>query len=190
MSRSPDRRLALALAMGVAVFGLAGPAVAQPAGDDQPGQVEDLVLTVEDLVLGVESLDGAELVEQEGRQVTVTLTSDVLFAFDDDQVSPGAHERLSGVADRIRADGAGGVITIAGHTDDQGSASYNQGLSERRADSVRAVLADLLAGEEIALETEGYGETRPRVPNIVDGEPDEENRARNRRVEIIYDVRQ
>src|SRR5690606_9048586 len=99
-----------------------------------------------------------------------------------------ARTRLATVADQIRADGVTGVITIAGHTDDQGSDSYNQGLSERRAEAVRKELARLLDGEGVRFKTVGYGESRPRVPNIVNGKPSEENRAQNRRVEITYDA--
>lgn len=145
---------------------------------------------VEDLVFFVESLDGSQSVERGESQVTVTLTSDVLFALDEADLTAEARDRLAGVAEQIRADGAGGVVTVAGHTDDQGSDSYNQRLSERRAEAVRAALAEQLAGEQIEFETVGHGESTPREPNIVNGQPNEQNRARNRRVEITYQVRE
>jgi outer membrane protein OmpA-like peptidoglycan-associated protein len=185
MFRYPDLRRAgwrVALAGAAAVLLPAAPAAAQP-DDEAVGPVLDIVYFVE-------SLDGSETVERADTQVTVTLTSDVLFALDEAEVTSEARQRLAGVADQIRADGAGGVVTIAGHTDDQGSDSYNQDLSERRAESVREVLAEQLSGEDVTFETEGHGESQPRVPNLVDGEPSEENRAKNRRVEITYDVRQ
>jgi len=53
---------------------------------------------------------------------------------------------------------------------------------------VRAALAGLLDDHGDRLEAEGHGEREPRVPNVVDGEPNEENRARNRRVEIVFDT--
>lgn len=160
-----------------------------PAAAPAGAQSGDAVGVVEDLVLIVESLDRTETVEREPTQVTVTLTSDVLFDLDEYELTARAREKLAEVAEQIRTEGAGGVITVAGHTDDQGSDEYNQELSERRAESVRAELAGLLAGEDVSFETAGYGESRPREPNIVDGQPSEANRARNRRVEISYEVR-
>jgi outer membrane protein OmpA-like peptidoglycan-associated protein len=178
MCRSRDARAGAAILVALA----AGSLLAGPAG----AQSDDAVGVVEDLVFFVESLDGSESVERQDTEVTVILTSDVLFALDEADLTAEAQDRLASVAEQIRAEGAGGVITIAGHTDDQGSDSYNQDLSERRASSVRAALADLLSDVDVQFETAGYGESEPRVPNIVDGEPSEENRAKNRRVEITY----
>jgi len=70
-------------------------------------------------------------------------------------------------------------VSIEGHTDSVGSDSYNQGLSERRAQAV----LDYLVGNGIAasrLSATGYGESRPITDNN-----SEESRARNRRVELI-----
>lgn len=187
MCRSPKSRAGAAavaaLAAGLAVILL-------PAGPSSARQPEDAVGVVEDLYFVVESLDGTQTVERAETEVTVTLTSDVLFALDESELTTEARDRLASVADQIRADGAGGVIAIAGHTDDQGSDAYNQDLSERRADSVRAALAGLLSDLDVTFETTGHGESQPRVPNVVDGQPDEENRAKNRRVEISYQVRE
>ncbi len=68
---------------------------------------------------------------------------------------------------------------IEGHTDSQGSAEYNQKLSERRANAVR----DYLISKGISadrLEAIGYGETKPIATNRTAA-----GRAKNRRVEII-----
>jgi outer membrane protein OmpA-like peptidoglycan-associated protein len=70
-------------------------------------------------------------------------------------------------------------LRVEGHTDSTGSAEYNQGLSERRAASVR----DFLAAQGIGMNrmvAVGYGLTRPVADNTT-----YEGRARNRRVEII-----
>jgi len=69
-------------------------------------------------------------------------------------------------------------IEIAGHTDSDGSAKYNQKLSQSRVDMVKAKLIE----EDISasrLTAKGYGETKPLVPNTT-----RENKAKNRRVEI------
>jgi hypothetical protein len=64
-----------------------------------------------------------------------------------------------------------------------------EGLSRRRAEIVRSALAALLAGARFELQARGFGERRPKLPNVVSGKPIERNRARNRRVEIIFTVK-
>jgi len=69
-------------------------------------------------------------------------------------------------------------IEIAGHTDSDGSAKFNQKLSQSRVESVkrRVVSKGVDASRLIAI---GYGESKPLVPNTTD-----ENKQKNRRVEI------
>ncbi|NIM69850.1 MAG: OmpA family protein [Xanthomonadales bacterium] len=72
------------------------------------------------------------------------------------------------------------VVEIAGHTDSMGAESYNQGLSERRANAVRDYLA--ANGANAAnLSAKGYGESEPVADNAT-----EEGRAANRRVELRH----
>ena len=70
------------------------------------------------------------------------------------------------------------TISVNGHTDDVGSAAYNQTLSERRAQAVRDYLvkAGLPAG---ILSVEGHGKSLPLVKGTTDAA-----RAKNRRVEL------
>jgi outer membrane protein OmpA-like peptidoglycan-associated protein len=70
-------------------------------------------------------------------------------------------------------------LRVEGHTDSTGSADYNQGLSERRATSVRDFLAQQGIGGQRMVAV-GYGLTRPVADNST-----REGRARNRRVEIV-----
>ncbi|MEU1384471.1 MULTISPECIES: OmpA family protein [unclassified Nonomuraea] len=161
-----------------------------PVPSDAVGPVEDLVLPVEDIVGEVESMDGAQSEIKQGRKVTVALTSDVLFALDKWRLTPKARKRLADVAAKVEAEGAGGLVRIEGHTDDQGSDAYNLALSRRRAQAVRAALGSLLGGGNATLQAAGYGETRPKLPNLVEGKPVERNRAKNRRVEIVFTARQ
>ena len=70
-------------------------------------------------------------------------------------------------------------VELAGHTDDVGSASYNQKLSADRAEVVRKALIDQ-GIDAIRLTAKGYGATKPLVPN-----DSEEHRAMNRRTEMI-----
>ncbi|NJP89274.1 OmpA family protein [Nonomuraea sp. FMUSA5-5] len=178
------RSLSVALALVLSPT----PAPSPPA--NATGAVEDLVLPVEDIVGEVESMDGAESESKVGRQVTVAVTSDVLFALDKWRLTDKARQRLAKVAGKVRDEGAGGVVKIEGHTDDQGTDAYNQTLSQRRAQAVESEMRHLLSAAGVTLEARGYGESRPKVPNMVGGKPVEKNRARNRRVEIVFTAKQ
>jgi outer membrane protein OmpA-like peptidoglycan-associated protein len=177
--RSPEHIVAALLA-ATAAFNGATPVPLPPS--DAAGPVYDVVGPVE-------SLDGSERESRAGSTVTVALTSDVLFEFDRADLTGDARSRLDRVAEQISADSAGGAVGVHGHTDDQGADDYNDDLSRRRAESVRQALADRL-GADLTIEATGHGEREPAVPNVVDGRPSEENRSRNRRVEIVYDARQ
>ncbi|MFP5381950.1 MAG: OmpA family protein [Gammaproteobacteria bacterium] len=70
-------------------------------------------------------------------------------------------------------------VEVAGHTDSVNSDAYNQDLSQRRADAVRAYLVDKgIAAERLT--AKGYGEANPVADN-----DSAEGRARNRRVELV-----
>ena len=72
----------------------------------------------------------------------------------------------------------GARISVEGHTDDVGSDTDNQALSERRARSVVSWLTS--NGVPAAgIQATGHGEAHPKVPNTND-----RNRAQNRRIEI------
>jgi outer membrane protein OmpA-like peptidoglycan-associated protein len=110
----------------------------------------------------------------------VTLSDQATFEFDSSELRQPARATLSEVIDAIREGGLIGRIQVVGHTCDIGTAAYNQGLSERRARSV----VEYLRGhgiDEDEVRWEGRGLTQPRYPN-----DSEENRSRNRRVEISF----
>jgi outer membrane protein OmpA-like peptidoglycan-associated protein len=69
---------------------------------------------------------------------------------------------------------------LAGHADRSGSAQYNVGLSQRRADAVRSYMT-ARGVPDTRISTEAFGETMPRVPTA-----DGVRELQNRRVEITY----
>ena len=71
-------------------------------------------------------------------------------------------------------------VMVAGYTDRSGSPAYNQGLSERRAGSVRGYLSTH-GVPDTAISTQGFGESNNRVPTS-----DGVRELQNRRVEITY----
>jgi len=108
----------------------------------------------------------------------LNLNSEVSFGFNSDQLNPAFHATLDKVSDIIRQYNQTNV-QIIGHTDNRGSESYNQDLSERRALSVANYFAkNGVASQRIS--TEGHGEKSPRGDNNT-----ELGRQLNRRVEIF-----
>jgi len=119
-------------------------------------------------------------VKEEARGLVITLSGSVLFASNKSELLPAAQNRLNQVADALLATKER-KLTVEGHTDSQGSTSYNQELSQQRADAVRSYLISRgYAGDLI--QAQGIGENRPVSDNA-----NAEGRANNRRVEIIVD---
>ncbi|MGB0680588.1 MAG: OmpA family protein, partial [Polyangiales bacterium] len=102
----------------------------------------------------------------------------VYFDFDDDKVRNESMPVLRAIADVIQAATFIDHVRIDGHTDAQGSQSYNLELSRRRAQSIAKTLHRMGVGEE-RLRVSEYGEAKPADSNVT-----EEGRAANRRVEF------
>ena len=103
----------------------------------------------------------------------------VYFEPDSDALSPLAKRVLDFVAEHYRS--AGSVsLNVSGHTDRAGDASENIGLSQRRANEVRAYLS-AVGVPDGSITTEALGETRPAVETA-----DGVRRPENNRVEIIF----
>ena len=116
-------------------------------------------------------------------EIQIELSSDVLFDFDKSDLRPVAIPSLLKVVTVMQSYPAYRG-TIWGHTDGKGGKEYNQGLSERRANSVKTWLLEHGASNQ--MNTQGFGDTKPVAPNTKpDGNDDPEGRQKNRRVEII-----
>ncbi len=97
----------------------------------------------------------------------------VFFAFDKSDISPVASQVLDRAVADFRATGSTNV-RIEGNADRSGSNTYNQRLSQRRADAVAAYLRSKGIGAG-AIQTTANGEDKPRVPTA-DGVRNDENR--------------
>lgn len=97
----------------------------------------------------------------------------VFFAFDKSDISPVAAQVLDRAIADYRATGSTNV-RIEGNADRSGSNTYNQRLSQRRADSVAAYLRSKGIAQN-AIQTVANGEEKPRVPTA-DGVRNDENR--------------
>lgn len=130
--------------------------------------------------------DGSASTTRQEEQVAVTLAADVLFPFDSAELTPGASARLDELAAEIDGHATAGSVTVTGHTDDVGDETYNQRLSEQRAEAVRARLEPAVGRGDLTFEATGRGESEPVARNAIDGVPNPDGQARNRRVTVVY----
>lgn len=118
-------------------------------------------------------------VKQEPRGMVITLSGSVLFASAKSDLLPDAQVKLSDVAKALVEQNPDAKMVVEGHTDSQGSSSFNQDLSQRRAESVRTYLVSRgIAADRVT--AQGFGSTRAIADN-----GSAEGRANNRRVEIV-----
>lgn len=112
-----------------------------------------------------------------GDNITLNMPGNITFATNSSDLSPAFFDVLNSVG-KVLGEYDKTVVEVAGHTDNTGTDSYNQSLSERRAASV----ATYLQGRNVMAQrliTVGMGEARPVADNsTADG------RQANRRVEI------
>ncbi|MGH8742265.1 MAG: outer membrane protein OmpA, partial [Burkholderiales bacterium] len=107
----------------------------------------------------------------------VTFAADVLFDFDKSVIKPEGKSKLDDLSSKMRGINLEVVIAI-GHADSIGSDPYNQRLSVRRAEAVKAYLVSK-GMEANRVYTEGKGEKQPVADNKTS-----DGRAKNRRTEI------
>ena len=123
-------------------------------------------------------------VKQEPRGMVITLSGSVLFASAKSDLLPSAQQRLAAVADTLTKQDPDAKLVVEGHTDSQGGTSYNQELSQRRAESVRSYLVSHgIASDRVT--AQGFGSSRSVADN-----GSTEGRANNRRVEIVVQPNQ
>ncbi|MEN9900344.1 MAG: Outer rane porin precursor [Pseudomonadota bacterium] len=107
----------------------------------------------------------------------VTYAADTFFDFNKSVLKADGKAKLDDLAGKVKAINLEVIIAV-GHTDSAGSDAYNQKLSVKRADAVKAYL--ITKGiEKNRVYTEGKGEKQPVADNKTDA-----GRSKNRRVEI------
>ena len=149
--------------IGAVVGGVAGAII----GHQMDKQAEELK----------QNIPGAT-VERVGEGIQVTFDSGLLFDFDSDELRAEARSNLNELAMSLDEYDNSNIL-IVGHTDSKGTESYNQDLSERRAQAASRYLASQGVDR---IDTRGRGEYEPVETNDT-----ESGRQQNRRVEIaIY----
>ena len=113
-------------------------------------------------------------------KTTAAMSAEEFFQFDRSTLTPSARESLDKVIAQLKSTGFTGNLHVVGHTCDIGSDAYNQRLSERRANAVRAYLVQTGGIQVEAVVAEGKGESEPKYPNTA------AERHKNRRVDLEF----
>ncbi len=159
-------------AMGVIIGAAAGGAAGAVIGRKMDKQAEEMK----------EVLGDAE-VKRVGEGIVIEFKDKVLFGFNRSDLSTTAQQNLDKLVNVLNKY-PDTNIEILGHTDSLGTDSYNQALSERRANAAASYLKNKgVASTRVS--TRGMGETDPKVSNET-----EAGRAENRRVEFVITANQ
>ncbi|MCB4792313.1 MAG: OmpA family protein [Elusimicrobia bacterium] len=108
----------------------------------------------------------------------LVLTSTVLFDSNESELSPGSERVMNKMSEVLKIESKNKIV-VEGYTDDVGRDSYNQRLSEKRAQSVANFFINAGIDAE-RIEVKGYGSKKPVASNKL-----EKGREANRRVEVI-----
>jgi outer membrane protein OmpA-like peptidoglycan-associated protein len=158
---------------------------AWPSVNSQSGRPSEFAPTMWAVIGLAGSFREAECaeVERQPGKIIIRLCSRALFDFNHYDLKPDAQAVLAGVKTAILDRYPGAPLGIEGYTDDIGGVPYNLKLSLNRAQSVSQWI-EQQGIEPARIKPVGFGKARPRFPNT-----NEENRARNRRVEIVITLK-
>ncbi len=173
------KKLVLVLLLAVlAVPGLARPFTTKQMRNDT------IRINAMEVELVDEKAEPAEKKEIKEEKKVIRLGEDKLyFDFDDSRVKPEYYGELRAAADIIKNSSM--RVNITGYTDSKGSTEYNEKLSLRRAEAVKAKLLEFGLNENYIAGVQGLGESNPIAPNTrPDGRDNPEGRAMNRRIEL------
>jgi outer membrane protein OmpA-like peptidoglycan-associated protein len=175
-------------AIGTAAGGAAGAVVGKVAGNTAMGAIVGAAVGgTAGAIIGRQMDKQAEeiknsvpdaKVERVGEGIVVEFNNNILFGFDQSDLSADAKANLDNLV-TVLNNYPDTDIEVQGHTDSKGTESYNQALSIRRANAVSVYLT----GNEISsgrISIKGFGENFPKYTNDT-----EEGRALNRRVEFM-----
>ena len=144
---------------------------------ENPGLQDPEIL---DLTMISDDLEEQTGRSESGEEVSIILSSDVLFETNSSDLSNESQEILEQVATEID-EATSEVVNIDGYADNTGNDSVNIPLSLERAESVESQLNSLLQREDIAFKSDGHGSADPIAENDT-----EEGRERNRRVTVTF----
>ena len=157
---------------------LAGAAVGTLAGAGVGRYMDNQQREMEAALAEEQARNELQIQQLQDESLKIDIANEVSFDVDSSAIKPAFEPTLNKVADVLQRFPKT-VVHVIGHTDSTGSESYNQQLSERRAQSVVSYFASRGVVSE-RLKPTGRGELQPRASNDT-----ESGRQLNRRVEII-----
>jgi outer membrane protein OmpA-like peptidoglycan-associated protein len=158
---------------------------AWPSANSQSGRPSEFAPTMWAVIGLAGSFREAECAEVERfpDKIVIRMCSRALFDFNQFNLKPDAEGVLAGIKSALLDQYPDAPLTVEGYTDDVGTVPYNLKLSMNRAQSVSQwMLQRGIAAARV--KPVGFGKAKPRFPNT-----NEENRARNRRVEIVITLK-
>jgi OOP family OmpA-OmpF porin len=153
----------------------------------EPSGGHPIIIRLDQPVIGVDVISSAaqHMVEVKAADMAKALTDTgridiygIYFDTDKTDLKPESRSTLDEVAKLLKADPSL-RLEVAGHTDNTGAAAHNIQLSAGRATAVVNALVTTYGIDRARLQAKGYGDGKPVAPNDT-----EQNRARNRRVEL------
>lgn len=154
-------------------------AAARQQAQEAQQQAQTQVAAANDQAAAAREQLAAMQAKQTERGMVLTLGSNMLFDTGSATLKPGADEALNRVAQFLQAQ-PNVKLRIEGHTDSRGSDSYNEALSQRRADAVAQALVSR-GIDSARLQSVGRGMELPIATNDTPA-----GRQQNRRVELIF----
>ncbi|MEU8360614.1 OmpA family protein [Nonomuraea sp. NPDC048882] len=151
-----------------------------PAGDFPDPDAQPVTPVTRRISVPSESLDKSEETADDGTDLHVNLSSDVLFAVNKATLTGRAKAVLARTAKLVDSS-PDAAVRVEGHADSSGTDAINDPLSARRALAVRRALTGLVTREGVRFQSRGYGSHRPLYDNGT-----EEGKRRNRRVTVSF----
>lgn len=183
----PNKKTKRGAAIGAVIGGVAGAVIGNQSGNNRTGAVIGAATgaavgaavgrRMDKQEQELRQIEGVEVTRPSEGEISVRLTNDILFDYNDASLRAASRDTLNDLASNFRQYPDNRII-VEGHTDSTGSDQYNQRLSEQRASNVADYLIDQGVGAG-AITVYGYGESRPKATNDT-----AEGRQQNRRVEI------
>src|SRR4026209_1846447 len=155
--------------------------------DRQRLELEKKSLELQQRELNLEKARQELQAQQSGRSLSMNLSGDVLFDYDEAELKPASEEALKKVA-VVLSQFPESKVTVEGYTDSKGTTATNMQLSRERAQAVKDWLVKNGGVLAANVSTKGFGEQYPIAPNKnTDGSDNPLGRALNRRVSIIVE---
>ena len=146
--------------------------------DDVQNQVTQVSQTAQDALQRAQ--EAGKLAQGKLLYETVLTDDKVKFGFNKSILSSQAKAALDDFAAKLKSDNKGVYVEVQGHTDNVGSAKYNQELGESRAAAVRLYLNEKQGLPLHRMNVISYGKTAPVADNKT-----RQGRAKNRRVVLV-----